>query len=131
MVGFFFQFPFANGVERWWGVRFGGGLVVLMTAMAMGWKFAVAIAQWTMELLLGAAHASGRAVAWVDDGVLPGVDAAAGRRSREQRREHSDRPRHPPIRPAESPDPAREAKAPGTHRCPKTCSRACARSTRR
>eukprot|EP00660_Eupelagonema_oceanica_P007530 gene7530-23544_t len=42
----------------------------------MGWSFACAIAQGTMELLLGPAM-RGAAVAWIDDGLLPGVDAAS------------------------------------------------------
>eukprot|EP00662_Eupelagonemidae_sp_cell21_P051285 gene51285-63985_t len=75
MRGFYYQFAFANGVERWWGLRFGGGVVLLMTVMAMGWSFACCIAQWTMELLIGPAMRAS-AVAWIDDGLLPGADAA-------------------------------------------------------
>eukprot|EP00660_Eupelagonema_oceanica_P003897 gene3897-13896_t len=73
--GFYYQFAFANGVERWWGMRFGGGVVLLLTVMAMGWSFACCIAQHTMELLVGPAVRD-RAVVWIDDAMLPGVDAA-------------------------------------------------------
>eukprot|EP00660_Eupelagonema_oceanica_P014453 gene14453-23766_t len=75
MKGFYYQFPLANGVERWWGMRFGGGVVLLMTVLPMGFSFACAIAQATMELLIGSPMQRG-AVAWIDDGLLPGAVAA-------------------------------------------------------
>eukprot|EP00665_Eupelagonemidae_sp_cell47_P006517 gene6517-1726_t len=67
MTNWFSQFPLSNGVERWWGIRFGGGLVLLLTVLAMGFSFSVAMAQWTMELLVGPAFADGRAVLRVAD----------------------------------------------------------------
>eukprot|EP00666_Eupelagonemidae_sp_cell4sb_P010941 gene10941-8958_t len=77
MRGWFYNFPVSGGVERYWGVQLGGGLVVLLTVMAMGWKYAVVIAQWTMEMLMSHAFRAGAGVAWVDDGLFLGVDDAA------------------------------------------------------
>ena len=71
----YYQFPFSNGVERWWGLRFGCGVVLLLTVMAMGWSFACCIARWTMELLIGPAMLRS-AVAWIDDGLLPAAAPA-------------------------------------------------------
>eukprot|EP00666_Eupelagonemidae_sp_cell4sb_P005236 gene5236-14077_t len=73
----FYQFPLSNGVERYWGAQLGGGLVVTLAVMAMGWTYAVVIAQWTMELLMVHAIGAGAGVAWVDDGMLLGADDAA------------------------------------------------------